>query len=102
MHEIILCTFTKDHGIKRGEVKHGFMELCDFELFDVFPEGCIRIDAHHRTLKLKYDDGSSEEIELNYWGISKNIYEACHSIDKLEFPFQCKALINVLFSEFED
>ncbi len=101
MHEIILCTFTKDHGIKRGEVKHGFMELCDFELFDVFPEGATKINVSRRSIKIIYDDESSEEIELDYWGLSTNIYGKCHSIDKLEFPFQCRALINVLFSEFE-
>lgn len=102
MKQVVLCTFSKGHGIKRERAKNGFMELSDFKLFDVFPEGCVRIDIHQRDVKLQYDDGSSEEIVLDYWGVSKNIYEACHSINKLEFPFQCNAIINVLIGEYED
>lgn len=102
MKEVILCTFSKNHGMKPGLIKHGFMEIDDFNLLTVFPEGCERIEIHQKDIKIIYDDNSYKEINLDYWGFSKNVYEMSHPIGNLEFPFVCKAMINVLFGEYEN
>ena len=102
MREVILCTFSQNHGLKPGLIKHGFMEIADFKLLNLFPEECTRIEIHQQDIKVIYNDNSSDEIKLDYWGFSKHIYEMSHPIKKLEFPFICKAMINVLFGEYED
>ena len=78
------------------------MEIKDFNEFNLFPEGCERVEIHQQDIKIIYADNSSDEIKLDYWGFSKNVYERSHPIGKLEFPFVCKAMINVLFGEYED
>jgi hypothetical protein len=102
MREVVFCTFSKNHGLNPGLIKHGYMELSDFEMFTVFPEGCVRIEINQLDIKIIYDDNYSEDIKISYWGLSKNIYEMSNPIEKIEFPFVCKTMINVLFGEYEE
>ena len=101
MRDVVFCTFTRSHRLNPGVIRHGFIDLEQFRLLTVIPESCVYVDIYQRSLRLYYNDNTSEDIELDYWGFSGNVFDMCKDLTDLEFPFQCHCVVNAVFTEYE-
>lgn len=101
MRNVVFCTFTRGYGMNPGLVRHGFIDVEDFKQLTDIPESCIYVDIYQRSLRLHYMDKSCEEVDLEYWGFSRNIFHMCKDMADLEFPFQCHCVVNSVLGEYE-
>lgn len=101
MQPIVFVTFTRRHGRQPGLIRQGFIEAEDFKKFSVIPESCVYADIYQRHITIYNNDKTVEEVNIDYWGFSGNIFDMCKDMKDLEFPFQCKCVVNCVFSEYE-
>lgn len=101
MTKVVFCTFTRRHGRQPGLIRHGFINLDDFRSITVIPDTVIYVDIYQRSLVLYHSNKTSEEIELDYWGFSGNLFSMCKDMKDLQFPFECHCVVNSVFGEFE-
>ena len=101
MNDVVFCTFTRSYGRSPGLVRHGFIEIEEFKKFSCIPESCVYVDVYQRYIKVYYNDKTTEDIHLDFWGFSGNLFEASKNMKYLEFPFKCHCVVNCVFSEYE-
>ena len=102
MRKVVFCTFSRNHGMHPGVFRHGFIDLEYFRHLTVIPTSTVYVDVYQRSLRLHYDDGTSEDKELDFWGFSRNLFDMCRSLSELEFPFQCHCVVNSVVGEYEE
>ena len=98
--DVVYLTFSKSHGIIPGLVKHGFIDIDFFMDQEIIPD-CVHAYIHQKYIKYKTHDGKEYEMELDYWGMSWNLYNMCKSMDEIEGPFCVHMSIDVHFGEYE-
>lgn len=101
MNGVVFCTFTRSYGRRPGLIRHGFIELEEFRKFSCIPETCVYVDVFQRDLRIYHSDKTAEDVHLDYWGFSGNLFNASKDMKDLEFPFQCHCVVSCIFSEYE-
>ena len=101
MNEVVFCTFTRSYGRRPGLVRHGFISVEEFRKFSVIPESCIYLDVYQRDIRVYYNDKDPEDIHIDYWGLSRNLFDATNDMKDVQFPFMCHCVVNCVFSEYE-
>ena len=101
MNEVVFLTFTRSYGRRPGLVRHGFIQLEEFKKFTCIPSSCIYVDVYQRDIRVYHNDKTAQDIHLDFWGFSGNLFEASRDMKDLEFPFVCNCVVNCVFSEYE-
>lgn len=100
MEDVVFCTFSKSHGIKPGLMRHGVIDIGTITSACIFPQDCIHANIDQLDVTYRTKEGI-EQVKLDYWGLSWNLYNMCKPLTELEYPFRCHMTIDVHFGEYE-
>ena len=84
-----------------GLIKHGFIDLEVFQHVTTIPRSCVYVEIYQRSLTLYHDNDVVEDLELDHWGFSGNLFDMCKDMTDLEFPFECHCVVSSVFGEYE-
>ena len=101
MDQVVFCTFTRGYGRNPGLIKHGFIELSYFSLITEIPDCAVYVDIYQRDIRIYYNDQTTEERTLDYWGFSRQLFRVCKPMTEIQFPFECHCVVNSVLGEYE-